>query len=238
MKERNIDFIFASIMIAINFIQIYGLLYNQRINFPFRDDLYANICELCDLIRVYPIFQPIDGSTGNAIYYWVLAFALILILVLYFFMLLFIDYSIKIDKFYFIFPIKLLSYLSSFFYWIFMMPTIEIFVSIFSCNDDGNHVVDPELECWTGLHLFYCILFSLSLFGYFIIFLLVSSFFNESRPYHTDSFSRLDTNMETYLTLYKILITIIGHFLYQPQLHWLIITIHILGSLNFCKLYL
>lgn len=28
MKERNIDLIFASVLMAINFIQIYGLLYN------------------------------------------------------------------------------------------------------------------------------------------------------------------------------------------------------------------
>jgi len=58
-------------------------------------------------------------------------------------------------------------------------------------------------------------LFSLSLFGYFLIFLLISFFYNESRPYHTDAFTRLDTNLETQLTLYKILITIIGHFLFS-----------------------
>lgn len=35
MKERNIDLIFAFVLMAINFIQIYGLLYNTKINFPF-----------------------------------------------------------------------------------------------------------------------------------------------------------------------------------------------------------
>src|SRR5690606_24838914 len=98
--------------------------------------------------------------------------------------------------------------------------------------------VDVTLECWSGIHIFYCILFSLSLLGYFTIFLLISFFYNESRPYHTDAFARLDCNFETYMTLYKILITVLGHFLHQSNLHWLIIVIHILGSINFCKMYL
>ena len=40
------------------------------------------------------------------------------------------------------------------------------------------------------------------------------------------------------MTLYRVVVTITGHFLHQQQLHWLIIWIHILGSLNFCKMYL
>ena len=67
---------------------------------------------------------------------------------------------------------------------------------------------------------------------------MISFFYNESRPYHTDAFARLDTSFETYVTLYKVLITIIGHFVVEAKLHWLVIVIHILGSLNFCKMYL
>jgi hypothetical protein len=94
------------------------------------------------------------------------------------------------------------------------------------------------MVCWGTIHIFYCCLFSLCLTLYIMIFLLISFFYNESRPYHTDAFARLDTNLETYMTLYRIVITIVGHFLYQPQLHWLIIWIHIIGSANFCKIYL
>jgi hypothetical protein len=204
MKERNIDFLFASVVMCINFIQIYGLLYNQKINFPFKDDLYSTISALCDIIRIYPLLE-----SGAAMYYWIISFILIFILILYFFQLIYIDYSIKIGKFYFLFPIKLVRYSSSFIFWVFMMPIIEIFVSIFSCHD-GYHIIDHTVECWSGLHIFYCILFTISLFCYFGIFLMIAFFYNESRPYHTDAFARLDTNFETYLTLYKIFITIIG----------------------------
>lgn len=68
--------------------------------------------------------------------------------------------------------------------------------------------------------------------------MLISFFYNESRPYHTDAFARLDTNFESHVTIYKIFITIIGHFLYKDNLHWLIICIHIFGAINFCKMYL
>ena len=152
-------------------------------------------------------------------------------------MLIFIDYSIKIDKFYFVFPLKIMRYLSSFFFWVFMMPIIEIFISVFSCSN-GHHIVDTSLLCWQGMHIFYCILFSVALIIYFLIFLLISFFYNESRPYHTDAFARLDTNFETYFTMYRIAITIIGQFTTQENLQWLIIAIHILGSAYFCKMYL
>ena len=55
MQERNTDFIFAVIMIAANFVQICGLLYNDKVNFPFRDDIYQTIYGLCDIIRIYPL---------------------------------------------------------------------------------------------------------------------------------------------------------------------------------------
>lgn len=118
-------------------------------------------------------------------------------------LLVYVDYSIKIEKFYFMMPVKLLRYASSLFFWVFMMPIIETFVSIFSCqaltanSTDTYHIIDRSLQCWSGMHIFYCILFSLSLFGYFLVFLLISFFYNESRPYHTDAFARLDTNFET-----------------------------------------
>jgi hypothetical protein len=68
------------------------------------------------------------------------------------------------------------------------------------------------------MHIFYCALFGVALFGYCIAFGLISFFYNESRPYHTDALARLDTNFETLLTTYKLFVTIIGHFCYTPNL--------------------
>lgn len=113
MRERNIDTIFASVMVILSFIQIYGLLYNEKVNFPFRDDLYRTITGLCDIVRIYPLIESVGG-----IYYWVISYFFIFLMLMYILQLIYVDYSIKIDKFYFVFPIKLLKYSSSFIQWI------------------------------------------------------------------------------------------------------------------------
>lgn len=43
MRDRNIDFVFAAVMMIVNFVQMYGLLYNTKTDFPFKDDLYDTI---------------------------------------------------------------------------------------------------------------------------------------------------------------------------------------------------
>mmetsp|Transcript_2160 Transcript_2160/g.2077 ORF Transcript_2160/g.2077 Transcript_2160/m.2077 type:complete len:135 (+) Transcript_2160:342-746(+) len=133
-------------------------------------------------------------------------------MVCYILMMIYIDQSIKIEKFYFVFPLKAMRYLSSFIFWVLMLPIVEIFISIYSCVD-GKHKVMENVDCWSGIHYFYCGLFTICLIIYIFIFLLISFFYNESRPYHTDAFSRLDTNFETYLMLYRVAVLIIRHFM-------------------------
>ena len=57
MKERSVDQIFASVILLISFVQIYGLLYNSKVNFPFKDDLFKTISKLCDIVRLYPLVE-------------------------------------------------------------------------------------------------------------------------------------------------------------------------------------
>ena len=139
MKERNIDFLLASVLMSIHFIQIYGLIYSERIGFPFNDDLYSIICSVCDIVRIFPLIE--NEAEASPIYYWIMAYMLIIILILYYIILVFIDYSIKIGKFYFLFPIKIVRYCSTFIFWVLMMPIINTFISIFSCVD-GYHYID------------------------------------------------------------------------------------------------
>lgn len=88
---------------------------------------------------------------GYALYYYIIAFSLIGILIVYLLLLLYVDYSIKIEKFYFTMPVQLLRYCSSLIFWVFMMPIIEIFVSIFSCEQlpggstQTYHYIDNNL---------------------------------------------------------------------------------------------
>jgi hypothetical protein len=127
-------------MIIAMFLQMYGLLYNSKIAFPFKDDLYQSIYNLCDLVRIYPLIE----NSKTDIYYYIAGFGFIFILLIYILMLIYIDYSIKIDKFYFVFPLKVMRYLSSFLFWALMLPIIEIFISVFSCSG-GYHIVAIHL---------------------------------------------------------------------------------------------
>jgi hypothetical protein len=104
MRERNTDWIFAGVLLLISFLQLYGLLYYSKLNFPFKDDIYKSIYSLCDLVRIYPLIE----NAHSDIYYFITAYVFIFIMVVYILMLLYIDYSIKIDKFYFIFPVQMM----------------------------------------------------------------------------------------------------------------------------------
>jgi hypothetical protein len=115
---------------------MYGLLYYSKIGFPFKDDIYTSIYSLCDLVRIYPLIE----NSGTTIYYLIAAYLFIFIMVVYILTLIYIDYSIKINKFYFIFPLQMMRYLSSLIYWVLMLPIIEVFISIYSC-DHSYHII-------------------------------------------------------------------------------------------------
>lgn len=100
MRERNIGSIFACVMLLVNFLQIYGLLFNHSIEFPFHDSIYDTLCNLSNIVRIYPLL-----GASNGLYYYIVAFLFVFVILVYVLFLIYIDYSIKIDKFYFIFPI-------------------------------------------------------------------------------------------------------------------------------------
>jgi len=57
-----------------------------------------------------------------------------------------------------------------------------------------------------------CGIYSLGLVLFFVISIIISLLFTESRPYHTDALTRLDTNSEMYLTIYRIILTVVSHY--------------------------
>ena len=58
---------------------------------------------------------------------------------------------------------------------------------------------------------FYCALFAFGFILQNVITVTISLLFNESRPNHTDAFSRLDTNLEVYLTLSRVKLMAFSH---------------------------
>ena len=233
IRERNVPFSVGSLLMSIMFLQIYGYIYYKKTNFPFKNDyLYDFTAEFLEILRIYPSIE--DSKSGTN--YLIFAFSIIILIFLYLLSLLYVHYSIEIKKFHFTFPIRLLRLLSWVFYWVLLNPTVEILVAIFSC-EKNRHIVDRDMECWKGIHLFYVFLFTLFLALFIFILLLISYFFNESRRNSTDILGRLDTNLETYMAAYRIFAAILGHFLTDPSFHWLLIFLYLFASLNFISMY-
>ena len=232
MKERNIAFGYGSILISIMFLQMFGYIYYRKTNFPFDDDLYEFMASAFDMIRIYPAIENSDSQAN----YLAFAVASLVLIFIYYIGLLYIGYSIRIGKFHFMLPLMIMKYLNSILYWILLNPIVETLISIFSCSG-SYHIILTGTQCWTGIHIFYIILFFFALVAYILIIFLISYFFNESRNTSTDIFARLDCNFEIYLGVYRILNAIIGHFCTSTGLHWVLILLYLVGSLNFVKMY-
>jgi hypothetical protein len=118
-----------------------------------------------------------------------------------------------------------------------MMPIFETYIAIFDCETGSTHRIDTGLECWGGLHIFLCVLFTITLAGYLAIFMLISLFFNESRPNHTNALRRLDLNLELYIVIFKFIIVILTHFLRKDTWQWLLIVAHLVFSSYFSHVW-
>ena len=199
----------AIVLLAVNFIQIYGLIYDTRVGFPFKDDLFQYIASICDVIRLYPLLESYSAPA-----YYGVAFAFLALLLIYISLLFVTDYLITTESTKLLtVPVQLLSFLSTVLFWVFMMPIFETYIAIFDCETGGTHRIDTALECLGGLHIFLSVLFTMTLAGYLALFVLISLLFNESRHNHTNALRRLDLNLELYIVIFKFIIVILTHFL-------------------------
>ncbi len=183
-----------------------------------------------DLTRIYPFIKRNAPEL-----YWFFQYIFVIITLTYIAILGFIDYSVRIRKFYFLFPVQLLRRLSLVFYYLLLVPIVDFVVSLYECEND-THVI-ADMACWTGVHIAYCVLFSLGLALFLCTIFAIAFFYNESRPFHTDSLSRLDINFEIYLVVYRILLTAVSHFAQSERYRWPYLALHFAISLHLLKIY-
>lgn len=124
-------------------------------------------------------------------------------------------------------------------FWVLLIPAVDFFISIFECDaKTGYHLYDTDLMCWGGTHAFYCALFSVALFLYIGVTFVIALFYNESRPSHTDTLTRLDTNQEVYLVVYRIILVVVSHYTAEySTFQWLTLTLHVLICVHLVKNY-
>jgi len=67
---------------------------------------------------------------------------------------------------------------------------------------------------------------------------VVALFYNESRPSHTDMLTRLDTNQEVYLVVYRVLLVVVSHYTADlSTFQWLTLCLHVLICIHLIKNY-
>eukprot|EP00826_Nyctotherus_ovalis_P010549 TRINITY_DN12774_c0_g2_i4.p1 TRINITY_DN12774_c0_g2~~TRINITY_DN12774_c0_g2_i4.p1 ORF type:complete len:298 (+),score=57.38 TRINITY_DN12774_c0_g2_i4:57-950(+) len=217
MRDRSVSTSFAAGLILTMFIQMIGFVYDKRADYPFDDEWYSSISSVTAAFRIYPAIE----AAGNSTLYWITQYSFFVLLSIYIVLSLYVDYHLSKGKRFLKVPVGVLQVLSSVLYWILFLPIVENFVSVYLC-DEGYHVVDTSIKCWTGMHIFYCVFFTFALLLALVVVLLISVFYNESRADVKDGLKRLDTSLELHISFYRLVMGIISHFLSNKSYNWLL----------------
>lgn len=185
---------------------------------------HTGIISFTNVLRVYPGIKQVESKQM----YWIVQYVLLALVVVYVMQAVYVSYCIRVGKFFFEFPVNVLRELSCLFIWILLIPVAEMFFSILRC-ESGYHEVDTGLKCWHGIHIFYCILFLISLAVFLAINFAIAILFNESRPRSADSLRRLDTNLELNLLIFRIAIVITSDLSVNDVYHWFLTLLYVFG---------
>lgn len=232
-KDRNTYKLTAALLITLMFVQIYDLVLSPLMGVPFSGALYQPVADACDAVRVYPAVV----RSGSVQAYWVAINAMFVSAAGYVLLLAWADYCLRNPGYFSAAPFRVLRHHSVVLYWLLVIPSTDFFISIFQCDSRGYHFVDKSLQCWQGMHAFYCALYSVGLLLFLVGACLVSLLFNESRPYHLDALTRLDINQEIYITLYRVILTAVSHYTTTSNFQWITLALHLLMSAHFLKDY-
>jgi len=151
-------------------------------------------------------------------------------------LLIFMNFALKNRTYYAGNMVNLLRYMILLLYWVFYMPFFESFISIFNCSN-GTLYIDPTVQCFQGIHIFYvalCIIFLVILFS---IGCIVAMLFNETQPTTEDCLCRMETSFEFALVVYRSGVAIFTSFCFGTVCSWLLIMVYLLSSGMVCFQY-
>jgi hypothetical protein len=146
---------------------------------PFRGVLYDEISAIFDVVRGYPTAIRYGGPNT----YWFFIFTPLALSIIYASLVFLVDASLRATRgrhVPLIFTIKFLQFLSTLFFWVLFVPSIDFFISIFECDaDTGYHKIVTSMKCWQGDHSFYCALFAMGIILFVSIVMTISFLYNE-----------------------------------------------------------
>ena len=200
---------------------------------PFKGSLYPYVGAIFDVIRIYPAVI----RNGGEITYWFFMCCPLVLIFVYLILVLLIDAALNLTKgksLRLYSSIRIIQLFHCYIFWVLLIPTFDFFISIFECDaNTGKHKILKSLTCWSATHACYCALFSVGLVLFLSVSVLISLLHNESRPSSTDALTRLDTNQEVYLTVYRIILVVVSHYTADYQTYqWLTLILHAIISIH------
>lgn len=173
------------------------------------------------------------NDSGSLFFYWALMLFGILYLLAMIVLLFYMNYFLKHRKHYVETVVRLLRIMILLLNWVFYQPFFESFISILNCHN-GVHYLDPSLQCFQGVHIFYfvvCIIFLVLLFSSNIV---IAMLYNETQPVQEDSLSRQESSFEVALVIYRSLVCTFAFFCESQICNWILIAVYILASAMIC----
>eukprot|EP01022_Parablepharisma_sp_SALTPOND_P016263 TRINITY_DN2359_c0_g1_i1.p1 TRINITY_DN2359_c0_g1~~TRINITY_DN2359_c0_g1_i1.p1 ORF type:complete len:1978 (-),score=184.73 TRINITY_DN2359_c0_g1_i1:941-6763(-) len=238
-KYRFYPWFFSALLLIISYCQIYAQLFDSSF-IPRNSDEWGPfmfVATLTDLLRISPYVGGTPDSSQTLAFVYIM-FSLIVLYICSFY---YMHRSINIRKLYFILPIELACLYGECLIWIFIIPVCEVYVSIFFCNSDGTVQLLPAMKCWSTEHSIHTAFVTAGLVLHVCAALIVALYFNESRPYVAtsgeDGLTRLDTNGEVYYCAYRILISLLGQWLIEKELNWVLLLAHFIYAVTLAYNY-
>ena len=197
------------------------------------------MCNYCRILEAI-------NEAESLFFYWFLMFFGIFYILTIMILLGYMNYFLKNRKHYVETVVKILRVMILLLYWVFYMPFFESFISILHCPD-GYHYLDTSLQCFSGLHIFYFVLCIvcfpiINLIQIFLVLLfanniVIAMLYNETQPVQEDCLSRLESNIEIILVIYRSIVATFSMFCGSEVCSWVLISVYIISSGMLCYQY-
>lgn len=199
-----------------------GLDYLQIMAFPFQDlviDAWNGGDSLSGLARFFKKLS-ISSYLPGAPYgvFLAMLYGLIFIIMLIILDIVYVSYSFSKKKFRFTFPLVILAQIVPLFVTVFFIPISESLLNVVECERtlDGvwQMTAYPDVECWTGWHLFHACFTLLFAVIFMVISTVVALALFEPRMTSNKLTSRQNSNGEVVFIFNKIVLQFV--FIFSP----------------------
>ena len=152
--------------------------------------------ELCELLRVLPAVR------RNATFFWILYYFSISFIIIILILFIYMIFGTP-KQFCYKLSVLILNECLTALYWILFNPIMEIFITVFKCDND-YHEIDKKMLCYKGIHIFYVVLTLIFMIIFILITFFISIFYNETQANKRDASAKIEYTTDFVMIIYRI----------------------------------